>query len=162
MNEKNSFEHLIDTGLCLFSFSPDSVILVFDYGELSILNLTTMWRIVHEGKIVSSVMDHFVCRHDIDGLDYWTMELEEPKTHDYDEYREELFEKLANHSNCAIQKCKQLLEGKTVVSVDTGNFEDLKITFSNGAVLECFTICPDQNIPTIMWDSCDAPEDTED
>jgi hypothetical protein len=149
MNEKNSFEHLIDTGLCLFSFAPDGVVLVFNCGELSILNLTTMWRIVHEGKIVSSVMDHFVCLHDIDGLDYWTMELEEPKTHDYDEYREELFEKLASHSNCAIQKCKQLLEGETVVSVDTGSFEDVKITFSNGAVLECFTICSDKDVPSI-------------
>lgn len=162
MNKKNSFEHLIDTGLCLFSFSPDGVTLVFDNGEMSMLNLTTMWRIVYQGKIVSSVMDHFVCRHDVDGLDYWTMELEEPETHDYDKYREELFKQLASHSDCAIQKCKQLLEGETVVSVDTGSFEDLKITFSNGAVLECFTICSDKDVPSIMWDSCDAPEDIED
>ena len=144
-----SFEKIMGARLDLIFLRTRSLQLYFDAGSMIIENVMTMWRITHKGKIVSSVMDHFVCRHDVDGLDYWTMELEAPETHDYDEYREELFEKLADHSNCVIQKCKQLLEGETVVSVDTGSFEDLKITFSNGAVLECFTIRSDKDVPSI-------------
>lgn len=157
-----AFEKIMGARLETFFLRTRSLQLYFDTGYMIIKNVMTMWRIVYEGKIVASVMDHFVCRHDADGLDYWTMELEEPETHDYNEYREELFKQLANHSDCAIEKCKQLLEGETVVSVDTGSFEDLKITFSNGAVLECFTICSDKDVPSIMWDFRDAPEDVED
>ena len=99
-----SFEKIIGDRLDVFFLRARSLQLYFDTGSVVIKNLSTMWRITHNGEIVSSVMDHFVCRHDIDGLDYYTMPLEEPETHDYDEYREELFEQLASHSNSAIQK----------------------------------------------------------
>ena len=133
-----------------FYMSDGNITLFFTNGsDLRIRSGNYSWRIRKDRDIFMSSADCFAHFVDSETAVFWPMQNEDESDNiDFDEYMEENFEFLESHVDIKVNRCKELLEGSSVVKMEVEKSHDILISFSNGIILEVFQmIHHDMNNP---------------
>ncbi len=143
-------QEIIGKDVGAFYVSDGNITLFFtDGSDMRIRSGNYSWRIRKDDDIIMSSTDCFAHFVDNETAVFWPMQDEEESDNiDFYEYMEENFEKLESHIDIKVDKCKEFLEGSSIVSMEFEKSHDILVTFSNQIILEVFQmIHHDMNNP---------------